>query len=58
MAMDGVSIAALTEELNRELCGSRVDKIQQTESDELMISFYGGAGGGKLRRLRWFPPPA
>ena len=51
MAMDGVSVAALVEELNNGLSGSRVDKIQQTESDELLISFYGGTGGGKKLRL-------
>lgn len=51
MAMDGVSIAALIDELNNGLQGSRVDKIQQTEADELLISFYGGAGGGKKVRL-------
>ncbi len=51
MAMDGVSIAALINVLNIELEGSRVDKIQQTEADELLISFYGGAGGGKKLRL-------
>ena len=51
MAMDGISVAALTEEFNSALSGSRVDKIQQTESDELLISFYGGAGGGKKLRL-------
>ena len=47
MAMDGISVAALVDELNSELFGSRVDKIQQTESDELLISFYQGNGGGK-----------
>lgn len=51
MAMDGVSIAALVKELNTGLLGSRVDKIQQTEDDELLISFYGGTGGGKKVRL-------
>ncbi len=58
MAMDGVSIAALTEELNSVLCGSRVDKIQQTETDELLISFYGGVGGGKKLRLTANPQVA
>ena len=58
MAMDGVSIAALTEELNIEFRGSRVDKIQQTEPDELMISFYCGAGGGKKVRLTANPQVA
>ena len=58
MAMDGVSIAALVYELNRELCSSRVDKIQQTETDELLISFYGGQGGGKKLRLTSNPQVA
>ncbi|MBQ3181922.1 MAG: NFACT family protein, partial [Clostridia bacterium] len=51
MAMDGISVAALVNELNIDLSGSRIDKIQQTEPDELLISFYGGAGGGKKLRL-------
>lgn len=51
MAMDGISVAALVNELNIELSGSRVDKIQQTESDELLISFYGGKASGKKLRL-------
>ncbi len=51
MAMDGISVAALVDEINACLIGSRVDKIQQTESDELLISFYGGNAGGKKLRL-------
>ena len=51
MAMDGISVAALVNELNITLSGSRVDKIQQTETDELLISFYGGNGGGRKLRL-------
>ncbi len=51
MAMDGVSVAALVNELNIGLLGSRVDKIQQTEADELLVSFYGGSGGAKKLRL-------
>ncbi len=51
MAMDGVSVAALVYELNSVFFGSRIDKIQQTETDELLISFYGGNGGGKRLRL-------
>ena len=49
MAMDGVSVAALTYEISRVLVGSKVDKIQQTEPDELLISFFGPCGGKKLR---------
>ena len=51
MAMDAISVAALVDELNIALSGSRIDKIQQTESDELLISFYGGTSGGKKLRL-------
>lgn len=58
MAMDGISVAALTNEINMGLSGSRVDKIQQTEEDELLISFYGGSGGGKKLRLTANPQVA
>ncbi len=51
MAMDAISVAALVDELNIALSGSRIDKIQQTESDELLISFYGGKASGKKLRL-------
>ncbi len=56
--MDGISVAALTNEINIALSGSRVDKIQQTEDDELLISFYGGNGGGKKLRLTANPQVA
>ncbi len=49
MAMDGFSVLALTDEINRVLSGSKADKIQQTEHDELLISFFGACGGRKLR---------
>lgn len=49
MAMDGFSVLALTDEINSVLKGSKVDKIQQTEHDELLISFFGACGGRKLR---------
>lgn len=49
MAMDGFSVSALTYEIKQILIGSRVDKIQQTEHDELLISFFGPCGGKKLR---------
>lgn len=49
MAMDGFSVFALSEEINKELSGTRVDKIQQTEHDELLISFFGKYGQKKLR---------
>lgn len=49
MAMDGFSVCALTSEIEKTLVGSKVDKIQQTEHDELLISFFGPCGGKKLR---------
>lgn len=39
MAFDGITIAALTSELNRRLCGAHIRKIAQPESDELILSF-------------------
>lgn len=49
MAMDGFSVCALTSEIEKTLVGSKPDKIQQTEHDELLISFFGPCGGKKLR---------
>ena len=49
MAMDGFSVSALMCEIKQILVGSKVDKIQQTEHDELLISFFGPCGGKKLR---------
>ncbi len=49
MAMDGFSICALTDELNQALLGAKPDKIQQTETDELLISFFGAGTQKKLR---------
>lgn len=37
MTMDGFSLSALAEELNRRLAGGRIDKIFQTDSFELMF---------------------
>ena len=49
MAMDGFSVAALKLEIDSVLSGAKVDKIQQTEPDELLISFFGPNGQFKLR---------
>lgn len=49
MAMDGFSVAALTSEIKEELAGAKADKIQQTEPDELLISFFGPKGQRRLR---------
>ena len=42
MALDGIVIKNIVCELERELCGSRVDKIYQPERDELTIVFPEG----------------
>lgn len=49
MAMDGFSVCALADEINKTLIGAKPDKIQQTEADELLISFFGAGGQKKLR---------
>jgi len=39
MALDGITIAALKQELSDKLTGARVYKIAQPENDELLITF-------------------
>ncbi|MBR5738426.1 MAG: NFACT family protein [Lachnospiraceae bacterium] len=39
MAFDGVLVRALADELNRILAGSRLSRIQETERDELLLTF-------------------
>lgn len=48
MAFDGITIAAMVQELNKNLGGGRFNKIAQPETDELMIT---GKGAGGQRRL-------
>lgn len=38
MAFDGLTVAAVTDELNEKLTGGRIYKISQPESDELLIT--------------------
>ena len=38
MALDGITIRALTLELNDRLCGGRISKIVQPEADELLVT--------------------
>ncbi|MCR5685241.1 MAG: NFACT family protein [Lachnospiraceae bacterium] len=40
MAFDGSMVAAVTCELNKTLAGGRISKIQQPESDELVITVH------------------
>ncbi len=48
MAFDGITIAAMVQELNRYLEGGRFNKIAQPEADELLIT---GKGPNGQRRL-------
>ena len=48
MAFDGITIAAMVQELNKKLGGGRFNKIAQPETDELMITGKGGEGQCRL----------
>lgn len=48
MAMDGIAVRCIAQELHRALVGARVDKIQQPERDELHLLFRGEQGNLRL----------
>lgn len=48
MALDGVLLHFLAQEINRRLEGARVDKIQQPERDEVDLIFRGREGSPRL----------
>jgi len=48
MAFDGITIRALTNELNTCLTGCRIVKIAQTEKDELMLTIKGNSSQYRL----------
>ena len=48
MAFDGLTLANLTSELNRELTGARLYKIAQPEPDELLLTFKNSEGQTRL----------
>lgn len=48
MAFDGITIAAMVRELNKNLAGGRINKIAQPEGDELMITARGAEGQKRL----------
>ena len=45
MPMDGLTLGALARELNRVLEGGRVDRVQQPERDELLLTLRAQGGG-------------
>lgn len=48
MAFDGITIAAMVQELNNNLEGGRFNKIAQPEADELLITAKGPGGQRRL----------
>lgn len=48
MPMDGLTVRALTRELNSSLKGARADRINQPESDEIIINFFSKGENKKL----------
>ncbi len=48
MAFDGITVAALTAELNTHLAGGRIAKISQPEPDELLLTVKTEQGQEKL----------
>ncbi|MCD8332669.1 MAG: NFACT family protein, partial [Clostridiales bacterium] len=48
MALDGIVVANLAYDLNRELANTRISKISQPEADELMLTLKGEHGQKRL----------
>ena len=48
MALDGITIRALVNELNTKLTGGRISKIVQPEADELMLTIKTAEGNERL----------
>ncbi|MCL2353371.1 MAG: NFACT family protein [Defluviitaleaceae bacterium] len=48
MAFDGICIAAVVDELSSKLADGRIDKIAQTEKDEITLSIRAGGANYKL----------
>ena len=48
MAFDGITVAALVQELRDNLTGGRIAKIAQPEPDELLLTIKTPAGQRKL----------
>lgn len=48
MAFDGITVAAVTQELKNVLTGGRITKIAQPEADELLLTIKTPAGASRL----------
>ena len=48
MALDGIVIANIVSDLNKNILNARISKIAQPETDELLLSLKGSNGSFKL----------
>ena len=48
MAFDGITVAAVVQELEHTLVGGRISKIAQPENDELLLTIKGNEGQKRL----------
>lgn len=48
MAFDGITVACMAHELNKNLAGRRISKIAQPETDELLLTIKSQAGNFRL----------
>ena len=48
MAFDGITVAAVVQELEKTLVGGRISKIAQPENDELLLTIKGNSGQKRL----------
>ena len=48
MAFDGITVACMAHELNKNLAGGRISKIAQPETDELLLTIKSPAGNFRL----------
>lgn len=48
MALDGITIACMAHELNKTLCGGRISKVAQPETDELLLTVKSPEGNFRL----------
>ena len=42
MPLDALCLSALKDEIERETCGSRIEKIQQPSRDAIVLQLSGG----------------
>ena len=48
MALDGIYLSGIAQEIRQTLLGTKVDRIYQPSREELVVTFRGRAGSHKL----------